>query len=491
MNVYLNLQCDDRFAAKAQYVFSTFCKVLGLDLIVESDIASLPRDNRWVISYGAATNRPGIPTSQLRIVAAPEAADFYMGNNPCLVDDVRLVHWGDREVPFLFRPAADDDPVKPLEHYLDQRAGTLEMPYDFVASAFYFLACWDEITLPMRDQHGRFQFAHSLAAQLNLQENIVDIYLDLFIHLLNVVSSERQPRMEIPNWQSGEPFVVCLTHDVDEIRKSHLSRLKFLWDHLVHPEPGHRDTPVQERARFALNTLFERDDPYWTFPNLAEMEKCRDFTASYFFQSGGRNGRNSYSLQDPQVRDFIIDLLRSGFEVGLHGSYYSGFDEEMFTKEMSALEEIVEVKPIGHRQHYLRMEYSTAFSIYERSGLYYDATLGFAEMDGYRNQFSYPYFPYNHLADRAYWFLEFPTVIMDATLNGYRELTAEEGWQVTEMWLERAYVRKACLTLLWHNPWDGFMPGYFDMYPKILDWIDDHDGKGLAGRDVYEQWLSR
>jgi hypothetical protein len=137
------------------------------------------------------------------------------------------------------------------------------------------------------------------------------------------------------------------------------------------------------------------------------------------------------------------------------------------------------------------MDYATTLPIYERAALQYDATLGYAEHGGYRNQFSYPYHPYNHEADRPYRFLELSTVIMDATLGGYRELPAERAWQVIEAWLKRTRARRGCITLLWHNVWDGIFPGYFDLYPRILAWIHDHGGMGLSGRDVLRQWLAR
>jgi len=367
----------------------------------------------------------------------------------------------------------------------------VHMRYDFVASAFYFLSCWEETVISDRDRHGRFPYKQSLATHLNLSENVVDIYLDLFITLLNLAGNGHRPQVEIPAWEGNVPFVACLTHDVDEIRKSYLSRLKFVGDHLIHPEVGHHHTPLHKRAQFVLETLFSRQDPYWTFPLLVEMERKWGFTASYYFQAGGRNGRRHYSLSEPLVRHFIGDLLADGFEVGLHGTYKSAFDKDKFLQEKATLASLMNEEPVGHRQHYLRMDYVATLPIYERAGLHYDATLGYAEHEGYRNQFSYPYQPYNHDSDRPFRFVELPTVIMDATLGGYRQLLVEEAWKVIETWLERVRARRGCITLLWHNPWEGTLPGYFGLYPQILSWIYAHGGIGLAGRDVLRQWLAR
>ncbi len=502
MRVYLTLKCEDRFAAQARYVFSTFCKVLGVDLIeVGKDIT--PSDGP-IVCYGAGTDLSASLPGQVRIYSAPEVSAFFTSHTPRRDRDVFFVSWKGRRVPFLFAPGPGSA-HKGLEFERFERpelasqsvicnpqsSDVVYMPYDFIASAFYFLSRWEETVVPDRDRHGRFPYACSLAAQIRISENIVDVYLDLFIALLNLAGDGRWPRVEIPTWDGGVPFVACLTHDVDEISKSRLSRLKFVWDHLTRPEAGHRQTSVRERARFALATLFSRNDPSWTFPALAKMERESGFTASYFFQAGGRNNGSRYSLSDPRVRDFIGDLLRESFEVGLHGTYYSAFDEDKFFQEKAALAAVINAEPIGHRQHYLRMDYAKTLSIYERAVLGYDATLGYAEQEGYRNQFSYPFYPYSHEDDRPYRFLELPTVIMDATLGGYRELPAEQAWRVIESWLGRACERRGCITLLWHNPWDGVFPGYFDLYPRILTWIHDQGGTGLSGREVLRQWEAR
>lgn len=490
MRAYLVLKCEDKFAAKARYVFSTFCKVLGLDL-VEDKQGSTPADG-LTVWYGAAADMPAAVPRLICIHASPEASTFFASHDPRRVQDVTFVSWKGRRVPFLFVPGRGKNAqAERLDSLLTERSDVVQMPYDLIASAFYFLSCWEETVIPDRDQHGRFSYIRSLAAQLNLPDNVVDIYLDLFIALLNLASNGRWPQVGIPAWEGGVPFVACLTHDVDEVSKSRLSRLKFVWDHLVHPEIGHRHTPVRERARFALTTLFSGHDPYWTFPALVQMERQLGFTASYFFQAGGRNGGAHYSLSEPRIRRFVSDLLEDGFEVGLHGTYQSAFDEDKFLQEKAALAAVINEEPVGHRQHYLRMDYTTTLPIYERAALQYDATLGYAEREGYRNQFSYPYHPYNHEADRPYRFLELPTVIMDATLGGYRELSAERAWQVIEAWLERTCARRGCITLVWHNVWDGVFPGYFDLYPRILTWIHDQGGRGLSGRDVLHQWLTR
>lgn len=499
MKVNLFLECQDSFTAKARYVFSTFGKVLGLDLVeAEGDPTSASGPMVW---YGPAAEMPATVPGAIYIHASPQAAAFFAGQTPRTSEAVTFTSWQGRRIPFLFEPEPVARPAERLDAYLGDRFEPVAMPYDLIASAFYFLSCWEETVIPVRDRHGRFSYAESLAAQLGLPENVVDLYLDLFMALLNLSGAGHWPSLEIPTWAEGVPFVACLTHDVDEVRKAPLSRLKFVWDHLARPELGHRHTSLPQRTHFALSALISRHDPVWTLPAFMETEQRFGFTASYYFQVRGSNGvadpsryaatEPPYALSESRVRYFMSDLLENGFEVGLHGTYHAGFVEGKLRGEKAALAAAINQEPVGHRQHYLRLDYNISLPIYEQAGLQYDTTLAYADHEGYRNQFSYPYQPYNHSADRPYRFLELPTVIMDVTLGGYRQLLAEQAWPLIETWLERVCARRGCLTLLWHNIWDGIYPGYLDLYPRILAWIHAHGGRGLAGREVLRQWLAR
>ena len=491
--VHLVLACDETFRPKARYVMESFCKVLGLDLHVAeaplSGEAPLPHGEPW-IWYGPDDAIPAVGQERIMIRAAADAPQFFAGEAPMAVEDVVFLSWRQKQIPVLF---AQDPGSLTQELEIERRHGgdAVTVPFDLLASAFYFLSCWEETVIPDRDQHRRFLYRSSLASKLQLDDNIVDLYLDVFIACLNAVGEGRWMPVEIPLWPDNVPFVACLTHDVDEVRKGRLSRMKFGVRHLLRPSQGHRKTPLLDRAGFALKTLLSSKDPYWTYPDFAAMERRLGFTATYYFQAGGESGRSRYRLTEPPVAQFIQQLNGSEFEIGLHGTYDAGFEPNLLLEEKAILARLLQHEPTGHRNHYLRMEYASTLALFEEAGFEHDATLGYADHEGYRNQFSYPYHPYNHAADRPCRFLELPTVIMDVTLAGYRGLSAEDGWDVMKEWLERTSRRRGCINLLWHNVWDGVYPGYFDLYARALTWIQEHGGVGLSGRDVVNLWRER
>ncbi|RME42354.1 MAG: hypothetical protein D6796_14510, partial [Caldilineae bacterium] len=268
--LFLSLHCADSLKPKIRYVVETFAAVLGRG-VVETE-APLP-DGAPGVWYGSPAEAPSLPAGWAGFHAAPDAPAFFAGDQPRRAGEVHFARWGRRRIPFLFPPHPADPAASQLLPWLACDAPGRHFPWDVLASAFYFLSNREELLIPDRDRHGRFPYALSLAAQLRLEKPIVDVYLDLFIALLNRAAGGSRPPLEIPPWATGVPFVVCLTHDVDEVRKPFLSRLKFTCRHLLRPANGHRRTPLGERARFALGTLVSRRDPYWTFPTFLAWEK--------------------------------------------------------------------------------------------------------------------------------------------------------------------------------------------------------------------------
>jgi hypothetical protein len=185
--------------------------------------------------------------------------------------------------------------------------------------------------------------------------------------------------------------------------------------------------------------------------------------------------------------------VTAGYEIGLHGTYSSKDNPKQFLREKEHLERAVGEQVIGHRQHYLRMDYEKTMPIYEQAGLLYDATLGYTEKEGYRNDFSYPYHPYDCHSDKPFCYWELPLTLMDATLLGYRHLDLVQAWQVIQGLLEQARDKRGCVVVVWHNQafFDGEFPGYTHLYLRMLGWIRDNNGIGLSGKEVLRLWETR
>ena len=137
-------------------------------------------------------------------------------------------------------------------------------------------------------------------------------------------------------WPQDKNFAVWLTHDVDRVNK-HLFHVLYYF--------------AKEKRKYHLLSKFEKKDPYWNFENIKDIESKYNIKSTFFFLNETKkfNIKNKaewkltlgrYDLHDSEIKDEIIDLNSSGWEIGLHGSYESYNSEELLRKEKEELEDV-------------------------------------------------------------------------------------------------------------------------------------------------------
>jgi hypothetical protein len=325
---------------------------------------------------------------------------------------------------------------------------------DVFGSAFFMLTRYEEVAVAARDSFGRFPAAASVA----LREGFLGLpIVDAYVELLWSALHRLWPRLR----RRQRRFAVALTHDVDHplafLGRSAGERLRQLGaDVLVR-----RDASLAGRRLRSWTGIRRGDyrlDPYNTFDFLMEVSERLGVASSFYFlatrDTTPLNG--FYTLQHPWIRALMARIHERGHELGFHAGFDTYRDAERTTQEFNCLRTTATelgVSPSrwGGRQHYLRWENPGTWSNWERAGLDYDSTLGFAEIVGFRAGTCHEFRPF-HLRDRRPLDLaERPLHVMDTTLFEYMKLTPA---QALEAVLE---VARACrrvqgtLTLLWHN----------------------------------------
>ncbi len=198
-------------------------------------------------------------------------------------------------------------------------------------------------------------------------------------------------------WKNSAPYAVCLTHDVDRIKKQ--------WYHyLVYCNRG---IGVQAKS---LMQKIKGDEPYNNFRKIAELEMSYGARSTFLFlnesyKEFSTNFIGRYKITDPVVVGNIKWLDESGFEIGLHGSYYSYNNEELLKKEKLVLEQIVGHEVVSTRQHFLNRD-ETTLQIQKKIGIKYDSTIGNKKTTGEQ----LPIFPYY----TSEGILEMPITVMDS-----------------------------------------------------------------------------
>lgn len=182
-------------------------------------------------------------------------------------------------------------------------------------------------------------------------------------------------------WKGSAPYALCLSHDVDRISKQ--------WYHyLFYSRFGLKEQVISFKQKS------RGYEPYYNFYKIAELEMTYGAKSTFLFLNESHkelstNFIGRYSIRDEKVISVIKWLDSQGFDIGLHGSYYSYNNEELLRHEKKVLEEILGHEVVSTRQHFLNKD-ATTFEIQNRIGLKYDSTIGNKNTTGE----NFPIFPY-------------------------------------------------------------------------------------------------
>ena len=108
------------------------------------------------------------------------------------------------------------------------------------------------------------------------------------------------------------------------------------------------------------------------------------------------------------------------------------------------------------------------------STLKMDASLGYAEVIGYRNGYSLPFIPFDLEKGRASSFIEVPLAIMDVTLSRYQKLEDKEAITCIQDFIKENN-KNSIISILWHNSHFSNIKyrGYGTVYKHILNYASE------------------
>jgi peptidoglycan/xylan/chitin deacetylase (PgdA/CDA1 family) len=282
-------------------------------------------------------------------------------------------------------------------------------------------------------------------------------------------------------YPENRKFAVCLTHDVDYIYPTFIHTLASSLCYL-------RDLKFSE----LISNIFWRQSGkkslYLTFDDIIQLELSYGAKSTFFFLSTNEDiHRFRYDVED--VGHELGNIVDRGFEVGLHGGYYSYNDAARIMSEKARLEKVLERRVCGYRNHYLRMRIPDTWSTLVGCGFSYDSTYGFSNAVGFRNGLCHPFTPYNYVTKRSMDILEFPLNVMDSVLlrNGG---SMEGAWSLFKNLLESVEECRGVLTLNWHNDVFGsyFKNDQKKLYERILEYCHGKGAWLTNCIDLYDWW---
>lgn len=313
---------------------------------------------------------------------------------------------------------------------------------------------------------------------------------------------DQEGRTNDVRWPDDSEFAVCLTHDVDHVSahspRQHIRRgLLRAVERLRNDDPEAVPRSGASEAikgiaggtiRSARAATARGPDPYHRWEDWLELERSVGARSTFFVlpeRTGTRHVTDAeYRYDDPIVfegrRRPLSEVLHTvsdrGWEIGLHGAWYSYDDAEEMRSQREQVEAVVDEPVQSVRQHWLHHDVRTTPIAQEKAGLRYDSTLGPKGGVGFRFGTSRPWRLRDPTDGSPLDLIEIPLVVQDTALfdEKYLGLSEDEGVQLVLDLADRVAAVGGVLTLNWHNVADGTR---WSAYQRIL--------RQLSGRGAW------
>ncbi len=271
--------------------------------------------------------------------------------------------------------------------------------FDLIETIFFHISRFEEwhYLNGREDNHGRMDARQQFLVKNGMHRiPVVDHLVLNFVKALGIELKDQKTRIRI-------------THDIDFIEKK---------NDLFHTLRSMGGAVLKRGSVTSALKIWQsrhEKNPYDTFEWMlrTEMEPEK---AIYFLMSGKSPFDN---FNDPQLPVFkkVISISKArGYTIGIHPSYESWKDAELFADELQQLQNITGGAVRITRQHFLRFSFPHTPRIIEKLGLKEDSSLGYADRLGFRCGTGFGFRLYDFEHEKAFDFLETPLVFMDSAL---------------------------------------------------------------------------
>jgi hypothetical protein len=394
-------------------------------------------------------------------------------------------------------------PAPPPVKYAERGITTLlhhvpkgEHAPDWLWEIFEWVSCADEYSVSLHDSVGRPLFAATYAGRYNI--NMLIPYAAIaMLGLQRAICQVLPGAPETPRGpDETRSHLMIPTHDIDYFpmsRRHAVNRLlrNAVFSGLVakHSLLGMRQAGMALQVAMGM-----RLDPLHQIVQLAEEERRRGFSASYYFLTRHAHRRDaSYTLEHSTVLDLMHWLESQGMEVGVHGSYSCMEHACGLQNEVTDMHDHG-FHPHGGRQHWLRYTLERLIPAVERAELSYDTSMGWSDMIGFRAGACFAFPPYDFDKESAASFLEIPMVVMDQSLEPKRDGLKEMLERATAVLAASRQMGWGGISLLWHpsafgNAW--LPSGVGEIFWKLADLRTSCNDVWMKASDFMEKIQQR
>ena len=319
--------------------------------------------------------------------------------------------------------------------------GAFHFNFDVFAASFILLSRYEEEVISTRDSFGRFESKNSLLTKRNwLERPMVDEWRHAIL---------RELKHKFPFFDyTPTSHNVHLTVDVD-------SAFSYLHKGWYRTAGGF----AKDMLKFQLGNLFRRalvllrlrEDDYNTYGYIESIQQKYGFDLTYFFLLANFGAYDKNVPYSSKALQSLIQTISKKHRVGIHPGVASHSNLSILKEEVRRLQFITEKKVSHARMHYLKMNGAETYRNLLQCEIENDYTMGFADVIGFKSGTALPHYWYDFKHEKETALLLHPFVAMDATLNRYMKLSAEEAvvkLKELKHTCERLHVP---FCLLWHN----------------------------------------
>jgi len=295
-----------------------------------------------------------------------------------------------------------------------------------------------------------------------------------FEPLISRYLTERGCEFEYPD---GQPFAICLTHDIDHIYQP-------LHGKALIAAAAIRKREYQDALRM-IRQFRNKRYPWCNLHDIVRIEERYEAKSSFFILALDPDDQdNTYDALD--LASDLGEISDRGWGVGLHGGYKASESFEGLLKDKKRLEGILGKPVVGYRAHNLRFKVPETWERLAEAGFRYDTTYGYADCVGFRNGMCHPFQPFNLNTGRFVDIMELPLAFMDRTCLTYLQLDTRATYDLAVRLINTVAAYHGVLTLLWHNStMDGALLG---VYEKILQYCSDSGAWITSGEEITSWW---
>ena len=286
--------------------------------------------------------------------------------------------------------------------------------YDLFWNSFYYLSRLHEYELSLKQISVKsYSFKTQMPNNFDWETPHVNLMFKVFKKAL-------LSRFSTCSFLTEKKASMELSHDLDYIDKTLVLILKQSVFNLYNSLIKKDSKKLVKTFRFITKKA-----NYWNFDYWQGIEHEYQKKSIFYVYSKVNSGLRelildpSYDVNKNQkLKNKLKKMNDDGWEIGLHGSFFSHLSFELLKKEKEQLEFVLDLEITKNRQHWLCFD-ETKTPFYHEKLFKADATIGWNDRIGFRSGVASKYRPFNHQSQCAFNHFETPQVIMDSNIYDY------------------------------------------------------------------------